>query len=150
MATHQTKVELSRSVPPGLEAGADVILKVKVSCSEGCDLRGVPVKVTTADEIVITRELAAYYDESTNETEDVAVKAPGQVGEHAWTIVFPGHTIDGAVHEESRLVVSFTTTPHTTSMAVWGVPSPVVVSRSFNVKVGVKCSVACRLAGQLR
>ncbi len=39
--------------------------------------------------------------------------------------------------------------PHTTSMAVWDVPSPVVVNRSFTVKVGVKCSATCQLSGQL-
>jgi hypothetical protein len=39
--------------------------------------------------------------------------------------------------------------PHTTSMAVWEVPSPVVVNRSFKVKVGIKCSATCQLAGQL-
>ncbi|HEY7443101.1 MAG TPA: carboxypeptidase-like regulatory domain-containing protein [Vicinamibacterales bacterium] len=41
-----------------------------------------------------------------------------------------------------------TTRPHTTSIAVWEVPSPVVTGRSFRVKVGVKCSEQCRLAGE--
>jgi hypothetical protein len=41
-----------------------------------------------------------------------------------------------------------TTNRHTTSIAVWDVPSPVVTGRSFRVKVGVKCSAMCRLAGQ--
>ncbi len=40
------------------------------------------------------------------------------------------------------------TTPHPTSIAVWGVSSPVVVSRAFTVKVGAKCSLACPLTGQ--
>ncbi len=40
------------------------------------------------------------------------------------------------------------TTPHATSIAVWDVPSPVVEHRPFTVKVGIKCAVACRLAGQ--
>jgi len=34
-------------------------------------------------------------------------------------------------------------------MAVWGAPSPVAMEGSFDVKVGVKCSEGCRLAGQL-
>lgn len=38
--------------------------------------------------------------------------------------------------------------PHPTSLAVWGVPSPVVVNRHFRVTVGVKCADACPLAGQ--
>jgi hypothetical protein len=148
MTTHQTNVEMSRSVPQELEAGADIILKVKVSCPEGCDLRGIPVRVMEADEIIVTRELATH-DETVNETDDFAGKAPAQVGQHAWTILFPRHEVDDAVHEESSLVVSFTTRPHTTSMAVWDVPSPVATNRLFKVKVGVKCSAMCQLAGQL-
>ena len=38
--------------------------------------------------------------------------------------------------------------PHATSIAVWGVPSPVVVGSRFSVTVGVKCAAACSLAGQ--
>ena len=38
--------------------------------------------------------------------------------------------------------------PHPTSLAVWGVPSPVVVNRPFTVTVGVTCAAACELAGQ--
>lgn len=37
---------------------------------------------------------------------------------------------------------------HPTSLAVWGVPSPVVVNRPFSVTVGVKCAAACGLAEQ--
>ena len=38
--------------------------------------------------------------------------------------------------------------PHATSIAVWGVPSPVVVGSRFTVTVGVKCAAACSLAGR--
>jgi len=148
VATHQTNVEMSQSVPRELDVGADLVLNVKVSCPEGCDLRGIPVHVMAADEVVITSELARY-DETINTTEDLNVKAPVQVGEHAWTVLFPRHEFDGTVHEQGCLIVSFTTRPHATSMAVWDVPSPVVLNRSFKVKVGVKCSAACPLAGQL-
>ena len=37
---------------------------------------------------------------------------------------------------------------HRTSVAVWGIPSPVVVNRRFAVRVGVKCAAECRLAGR--
>ena len=38
--------------------------------------------------------------------------------------------------------------PHPTSIAVWGVPSPVVVNRRFAAMVGVKCSAGCPLTGR--
>jgi len=44
--------------------------------------------------------------------------------------------------------MTFPTKPHPTSIAVWDVPSPVITSRAFRVKVGVKCSETCQLAGQ--
>jgi len=34
--------------------------------------------------------------------------------------------------------------PHTTSVAVWDVPSPVVMNCRLKVKVGVTCSATCR------
>ena len=37
---------------------------------------------------------------------------------------------------------------HPTSIAVWDVASPVVVSGLFTVKVGTKCADACQLGGQ--
>ena len=148
METHQTKVATCQPVPLDLEAGTAVILNVKVSCAEGCDLRGAPIKVVTADEVLIVSELARFAETAT-ETGDFAVRAPGTVGEHAWTVLFPRHEVEAVVHEESRFEVAFTTKPHTTSMAVWDVPSPVVMNRPFKVKVGVKCSAACQLAGRL-
>jgi hypothetical protein len=148
MALHQTTVATSQPVPSELDAGADIVLKVRVSCSEGCDLREMPVVVTAADG-VLGESLIASHEGAINETEDLSLKAPDTVGEHTWTIVFPRHESDSAVHEESCLVVSFTTRSHPTSMAVWDVPSPVVVNRSFTVKVGVRCSAMCQLAGRL-
>jgi hypothetical protein len=38
--------------------------------------------------------------------------------------------------------------PHETSLAIWDVPSPLVVGRSSKLKVGVRCSSGCSLAGQ--
>ena len=37
---------------------------------------------------------------------------------------------------------------HATSIAVWGVPSPVVADGRFTVRVGVKCAAGCPLTGQ--
>ena len=37
---------------------------------------------------------------------------------------------------------------HPTSIAVWGVPSPVVVNRRFAATVGVKCAAGCPLGGR--
>jgi hypothetical protein len=146
--THQTHVEISQSIPQVVEAGTDIALTVKVSCPSGCDLRGRPVTVMASDAVVMMRELATY-DETINETEDFTLKVPSEVGEYAWSILFPRHETESTVHEESCLPIVFRTKPHTTSLAVWDTPSPVVVNSSFKVKVGIKCSAMCQLTGHL-
>jgi hypothetical protein len=144
--THRTRLEAS-PLPAEVLVGADLTSRVKVSCAEGCDLRGIPVTVMAADEVLVTSDLVAC-KEGLNETADFTLKAPDQAGEHAWAVSFARHEAAGVVHEESGLVVVLTTRPHPTSMAVWAVPAPAVVGRRFTVTVGVRCSEQCRLAGQ--
>ena len=38
--------------------------------------------------------------------------------------------------------------PHATSLAVWDIPSPVVIGTLFEIKVGAKSSGDCELAGR--
>lgn len=38
--------------------------------------------------------------------------------------------------------------PHETSLAIWDVPSPLVLSRPSKLKVGVRCSSGCPLTGR--
>ena len=140
MAAHQTSLEIDPSVPAELEAGTNITLRTRVTCAEGCDLSVFPIIVKAGDEII--------YTGAVEHSTVITIRAPGKAGVHAWTVLFPGHEVDGAIHEESSLVVSFTTLPHTTSMAVWDVPSPVVMNDSFAVKVGVKCSVSCPMGGR--
>lgn len=40
------------------------------------------------------------------------------------------------------------TAPHSASLAVWDVPSPVAAGRRFAIKVGATCASACDLTGQ--
>jgi hypothetical protein len=143
--THAMVVEILQSVPPELEVGTDITLKVKVSCSAACDLRGAPIAVLCDEETLIAAALTG--NGAPNETEDLSLKAPAQAGEHVWAVVFRRHEAEHVVHDESCVTVCFKTTPHPISMAVWDVPSPVVVHRPFTVKVGVKCSASCNLTG---
>lgn len=146
--THPIQVEIGESIPPEVYAGTDIALKVKVTCPRGCDLRGTQVKVMAPDAVVMTSELATY-ENNINETQGDNFKAPREVGEFAWSVVFPRHETESVVHEECCLPIAFRTKPHPTSMAVWDVPSPVVMNSSFKVKVGIKCSALCQLTGSL-
>jgi len=41
------------------------------------------------------------------------------------------------------------TVEHETSVAVWDLPTPVVIGERFSAKIGIRCSAECRLTGKL-
>ena len=151
---HQPTVEFVEAFPPEVEAGAEIVVRARVSCPEGCDLRGGLVNVVSSEGVVLTCELggperAETADTArTAETSDFVLSAPAQLGESVWSITFPRQEVGGGVHEECGLTVTSTVLPHATSVAIWDVPSPLKGSR-FVVMVGIKCSAACTLGGQL-
>src|SRR5438093_13225580 len=142
--THSTTIEVGGDVPSEVAVGADVVLKVKVSCPAGCDLRGMPVKVTAPDGAELTSELATC-DAGINESAEIKLKTPQRVGEHVWRVVLAPHEVDGVLHEAKTLPVSVKTRPHATSLAVWAIPSPVVMGERFKIKVGAKSAAGCKL-----
>src|SRR5262249_17943262 len=83
-----------------------------------------------------------------NETTEFAFKAPSEVGEYSWTVIFPEQGAEGLVHERGSLPITVTTMAHDTSIAVWGVPSPIVMEHPFRIHVGATCSAGCNLNGK--
>jgi hypothetical protein len=146
--THATTIELGEPAPAELTVGSDFVLRVKVSCPAGCDLGGLPVMVTGPNGLAATFEPGADQASAPEALRDIALRAPMQAGEQAWSIRFPPHDSEGIRHEECALAVSLRTKPHATSLAVWGVPSPVVMGERFSVKVGAKSAAGCTLKGQ--
>jgi hypothetical protein len=143
--THSTHLTLCEPVPE-LAVGSDFVLQVEVSCPEGCDLSGLPVMATGPDGQMATVEPRS--DQAPDTPRGIALTAPLEVGEHVWSVQFPAHERGGVRHEECTLPVCVRTAPHTTSLAVWGVPSPVVIGERFSIKVGAKSSAACELKGK--
>jgi hypothetical protein len=148
--THTTNVELGEPVPPELAVGSDFVLQIKVSCAAGCDLSAMPIAVTGPDGQVATIEPCSGHGRAPEEImpRDIALKAPGQAGEHVWNVRFPAHESGGVRHEECALSVCVRTKPHATSLAVWAIPSPVVMGERFSIKVGAKSSGGCELGAK--
>jgi len=145
--SHQTNTEMIQSAPPEVDAGADMALKVRVSCSSACDLRGKTVRILGQDTAVAKEVALSSFEEAINGTDEFTVKAPIELGPCTWSVVFPAQEVGGVLHEESSTPVVFTVKPHVTSMAVWDVPSPIAFNDKFKIKVGVKCSAECKLMG---
>jgi hypothetical protein len=119
--------------PQVVDAGAEMTLHGRVSCAPACDLRGHTLLIkdeTGADRGSL--ELTDF-DGATNETGELAVKAPVKPGGYTWL----------AVYEEKSTPFSFTIQPHTTNIVVWDVPSAVEAGERFRIKVGIKCSGEC-------
>jgi hypothetical protein len=77
----------------------------------------------------------------------IVLKAPLRVGEHVWRLSCAAHKSSGWHHDASLLRVPVRVRPHETSLAVWAIPSPVVTSRPFAIKVGAKSAAGCDLTG---
>ena len=88
------------------------------------------------------------FEEEMNETDEFTVKTPIELGACTWRAVFPAQEVAGVLHEESSTSFSFTVRPHSTSIAVWDVPSPIAFNDTFKIKVGVTCSAGCKLADE--
>jgi hypothetical protein len=146
MATHHTTLETDPPVPLEVEAGSVTTVTIIASCAAGCDLRGASVTVIAPDHSVTTHALTTQ-EAGTTEVA-TALMAPHYVGDQAWRILFPRYERDGIVHEQQALTIPCKTVLHTTSIAVWDVPSPAAIARAFTVKIGVRCSAMCRLSGQ--
>jgi len=146
-AGHYTDTSIANDVLRELCVGSNIVLKVRVSCPSGCDLRGNIVQIVAQDAVVKEIELASF-DEVGNETDEFVLAAPTEPGEYTWTAVFPTQEKEGIPHQESSAAFSFIAKPHETSMAVWDLPYPLVLDSQFRFKVGVKCHSECNLVGK--
>src|ERR1700730_17895019 len=87
--THLKRIELSRPPAAEVDAGTDIVLKIKVCCPHGCDLRGGVINVVAPDGALMAGCGLADFADGANETTEFAFLAPAQAGRYSWTAVFP-------------------------------------------------------------
>ena len=145
---HNMSLSLVKAPPDEVTAGADMVLQVSVSCSLACDLTGRTLRIMDKEEVLVDNIELIEFDGTANRTGEFVVEAPVIPGEYTWTTVFLPQGEEEALHQECSMPFTFTVKPHATSMAVWDVPSPVELGAEFKIKVGVKCSGECNLAGK--
>ncbi len=143
---HEPHLEVSQWFPPATGAGVVLTLTAQVQCPFGCDLQGASVSVMGPEGAIVTSELVSH-DQGINRTGEVTLLAPSEVGEHDWSARFRPSDDQSAEHAGCSLPLPFRTEAHPISLAVWDVPTPVVVSDSFSIKIGAKCLQGCDFKG---
>ena len=133
--------------PSEVDAGADMTLKGKVTCSLAGDLRGKTLLIMDQDGALAESIELTEFDGETNETGEFVVKAPLRPGAYTWLAVCPAYVTAGISREETSAPFSFTVKPHSTRVVVWDAPSTIECGEKFSVKLGVKCSSECRPDG---
>jgi hypothetical protein len=143
-APHATTIELSEPAPSEVAVGSAVTVKLKVHCTEGCDLHGTSVTVVPPDGWVLASTLETFND-GINESGEVTLTAPKSVGEHFWSFSIASASPDMA--HDCALHLAITTRAQASSLAVWSIPSPVVTGEQFEIAVGAKSEGGCVLTG---
>jgi hypothetical protein len=96
-----------------------------------------PVKIEGPEGVVATAALTAF-ETPVNESGTLALKAPLRVGDHVWTVVFEPQENGDIRHTGCSLPITIKAIAHATSLAVWDIPSPVVMGTRFEITVGAK------------
>jgi hypothetical protein len=135
-------------VSPGeVAAGAELTVAVAASCAYGCDLRRQSVSIQDRDGAELASSELTEFEGESYVTRFV-LAAPLDVGEYTWWAMLAGHERDGVLHEPTVTAFSFATKAHAASVNVWGLPSAIAAGEAFRLKIGVKCSAGCQLAGR--
>jgi hypothetical protein len=140
---HFINIQVSGTEPPEVMVGAEFGMTVRITCQAGCKLAGAPVKLIAPHGAVLS-ELKTDADGML----EVALRAPRQAGEHVWNLVCDAHEADGIRHKEASAPVTISPKPYATSLAVWDIPSPVVIEECFPIKVGAKSAADLALGGR--
>jgi hypothetical protein len=124
---HSTRIEAGE--PSDVAVGAELVVKVTLSCPAGCDLSGVPLAVVAPDGAAATIGSA---DGAGEDVRTVALTAPLRVGEHVWRISCAPHEVGGIRHARRFDRDPAVSEPHRV-----GDPSPVGQAGVF-IKAGAK------------
>ena len=109
---HAAIIAVAEPAPAEVAVGADFALKVKLTCSAGCDLRTVRLAVTAPGGALSTCEASAASADGSGDGLELALKAPNEVGTQVWQLAFSPDDIAGVSHAGEPLSVSATVKPH--------------------------------------
>jgi hypothetical protein len=145
---HRQRVCAVDVSPCEVDAGTELTVAVRVSCPDGCNLRGQSVSIRSHDDTELARAEVTEFGGEAYVTSACVLRAPLDAGEHVYRAVLAALEKDGVLHEETSAEFSFATKAHTANVTVWGLPSAIAAGERFGLTVGIKCSAGCLLAGR--
>jgi hypothetical protein len=145
--THIATIALMEAAPVEVPVGTSFVVKLAVVCTAGCDLHASVLAVDVPAGAAATRQ-APTAQAAAALTHEVALHAPPQTGDQAWRIALLQAQAPGVHHAAEPLSITVAVKPQTTSLAVWAIPSPVVMGQAFDIKAGAKSAGDFKLAGR--
>ena len=145
--THTVTIALNDPAPVEVPVGATFVVNVAVACAQGCDLHGHALNIAGpagAGEI----HQAPSENPDADDAFEVILQAPPRVGNHVWRISLPRDQADGVRHDAEPLSINVSVKPQASSLAVWDIPSPVVMGQAFDIKAGAKSAGDFKLTGR--
>jgi len=145
--TARGRVDIALEVSPDIvDAGAEMTLDARVSCSPPCDLsgHGLSIRDETGAELGVL-ELTEL-DEEENAVGTLVLNAPVETGNHVWSASSSSVMKNGVAYDEASKTISFAVKPHAIRALVWDIPATMVAGDPFTIKVGIKCSSECSFA----
>ena len=143
--THTATIVLDDPAPVDVPVGATFVVKVAVACANGCDLHGLALDIAVPAGAEAARQAPSS---DAAEVLELTLRAPPQVGAHVWRISLPQDQAAGVRHDAEPLSINVSVKPQTSSLAVWDIPSPVVMGQAFDIKAGAKSAGDFELTGR--
>jgi hypothetical protein len=137
-------VEIS---PTEVDAGAEITLQARVSSTPPRDLRGRELLIKDGEDALLAAVPFTEFNGETSETSAFRLVAPRTPGEFRWAAVLRSPADGDEAHGELSTAFSFVVRAHKVTLLVWDVPPAIQGGTEFRIKVGVKCSSECSLAG---
>lgn len=135
--------------PSEIDAGGESTVRIIATCPHGCDLTGHIVSIRdAAGEELAQAQLAEADDDDSYCSPQIGFKVPERAGRHDFTVMLPALDKDGCSHEAAAAEFSVLVKAHAVYLNVWGIPATIPAGGKISVKIGMKCSSGCCLAGR--
>lgn len=138
-------VEIS---PPEVDAGAEFTVRCQVEVPPGRDHGDLGVSIRNLDDAELAFAELTQSEDRNYVTDEISLEAPLTEGEHVLRAVLVAPEDAGTPHDEISTEFTLIVNAHAMRLTVWGLPTAIVAGEHFTLKVGIKCSCGCNLAGR--